>query len=171
MKHFLIRQLEGIRNPVIADYSKTINYKAFLENKPYEIKYRTLCTVENEADYGELLLKPFPLFSEVAHKSLQLFLWNRMNREFVLLDPLGKSHIYYLPFFRRLSGRVILEEGEGGKEGNALVTLQERLPEDLPIVCIAAGDVLHLMARIDLVESLIRNGMCGVRLNPVNFSK
>lgn len=171
MKHFLIRQMEGVILPRIADYGKIIHYEAFQKNRPHEMQYRTLCTVENEADYGDLLMEPFPMFSENAMKALGLFLWDQTNREFILLDTKGKSHIYSLPFFRRLSGSVILEEGSEEKGGNALVTLKERLPEDLPIVYVDAGENLYLMARIDLVESLIRNGLCGVRLRPVCFGE
>lgn len=162
MHYYLVRPLEGIRVPEILNYNEVVPYKAFQQNRPGKIAKRTVCILQNRADLEEVLLFPLPLFGENARKSLNLFWWDRKYRELIFLDRAGSGSrkIYFLPFFPRIEGKVQKE---------ALVILKKPIPEDIPAVYVEEGERIHVILRLDLVESLLRNGLCGVNLQPVSL--
>lgn len=162
MRYYLVRPLEGIREPEILNYNEVIPYKTFQQNRPGKIEKRTVCILQNRADLEDMLLSPLPLFSENARKSLNLFWWDRKYRELIFLDRAGSgSHkIYFLPFFPRIEGKVQKE---------ALVILKKPIQEDIPAIYVEEEEKIHVILRLDLVESLLRNGLCGVNLQPVSL--
>lgn len=171
MKYYLLSALDGIRSPDIKNYNQVIHYRAFAENKSYKMAKRTLCFVKNEADFGDILLLPFPLFKKEMKESLDLFVWHDiMYKGIVFMEyDRTKSHEYYLPFFERISGGCTLEQRSGGF-GSAMVILNNPIPDDMAILYLDTGQDIHVIARIDLIESFLRKGLCSVQLMPVDLT-
>ena len=115
-----------------------------------------------------ILLSPFPLFRAEAKKSLDLFLWDCEYREFIFLDQKkSKRVLYYLPFFPRISGAA----GSKNKMGELAVTLFDEWTEDIPIIYLKEERRMRVILRLDLLESLMRKGLCGVELIPVQIQR
>ncbi len=169
MHYYLVRPLEGIREPEILNYNEVIPYKAFLENKPWKINSQTVCVFQNETDLECMLLSPLPLFSEELKQSLDLFWWAPEYREMIFLERTGKKRqlVYFLPFFPRITGSLQRQETEQGPK--AVIFQKELIPEDYPAVYLENGEQLHVILRLDLVESLLRSGLCSVNLCPVKI--
>jgi len=169
MKYYLLAELERIRVPDIQNYNQVINYRAFEEDKAYEMNKRTVCVVNNDADFGDILFTPFPLFSERAKEALDLFFWDSTYKEFDFLtcDRSASFH-YYLPFFWRTPGTCSIKEASSGMK-TAEVILNHAIPEDIPAIYLNTGTTLLMIARLDLVESLLRKGACSVQMYPVSL--
>lgn len=164
MHYYLVRPLEGIRVPEILNYNEVVPYKAFLENKPWKINRQTVCVLRNEADLESMLLSPLPLFDKELKQALDLFWWDREYREMIFLERAGKKRqlVYFLPFFPRITGSLQRRETEQGPK--TVIFQKEPIPEDYPAVYLEEGDQIHAILRLDLVESLLRSGLCGVNL-------
>ena len=59
------------------------------------------------------------------------------------------------------------QETEQGPK--AVIFQKELIPEDYPAVYLEDGEQLHVILRLDLVESLLRSGLCSVNLCPVKI--
>ena len=168
MDGYFIKKLDGIREPDIRDYNQVINYQAFEKDQPYKMPERSVCVLKNEADLGLILLSPFPLFHMEARKSLDLFLWDCRYKEYIFLDQKNnKSEQYYLPFFMRIKGNIDEQEDKGG----TVVHLSSPWPEDIPVIYLQTGEKLMVLVRLELLESLMRRGLCGVELAPVRIQE
>ena len=169
MRYYVLKELAGLRGPDILNYSEVINYRAFRENQPYRINKRNICIVKNPTDFGDILLTPFPLFSEMAKEALDLFLWECEYKEYDFLShDRSESFHYYLPFFRRISGGYEEFTSPEGVKGVS-VTLKEAIPEDIPIVYVDTNAELLMIVRLDLIESLLRRGVCSVQMMRANI--
>ncbi|MFR4440705.1 MAG: hypothetical protein ACLT46_13315 [Hungatella sp.] len=165
MKYYLIKELEGIRRPDIKNFNQTIDYRAFEEDRFPSMPARTVCVLNNTCDFGMLLLSPFPLFHSEMKKSLDLFWWDCKYREILFLDQKKrKSALYYLPFFLRIRGNI-----ERKEQGKCFLNLRSEWPEDIPIIYLKEEKKLQVVLRLDLLESLMRSGLCGVELVPVQI--
>lgn len=168
MNYYLVKKLEGIRIPDIKNFNQVIRYRAFEENRPQAMPHRTVCVLNNPCDLGTLLLSPFPLFHAETKRSLDLFLWNCQYREFIFLDQKKSiSERYYLPFFLRIGGNITREE----KTGDWILKLHSEWPEDIPIIYLEEERKQQIVLRLDLLESLMRKGLCGVELVPLQMQK
>lgn len=166
MRSYLLRKLEGVRAPEIDNYNQIIHYKAFERNQAYKIPERNVCILRGKADLGQVLLDPLPLFASEAKKSLDLFLGEYIYKEFIFLSPQSEqSVLYYLPFFWRTEGTI--NDRETGQE--VKVSLKSPWPEDIPIIYLKTGWEICVLLRLDLLESLLRRGMCGVTVTPVQI--
>lgn len=164
MKCYLLKELEGVRAPDIQNYNQVINYQAFEQDWSYKFPERSVCILNTPFDSGILLLNPLPLFSAEAKKSLELFLWDCVYREFIFLDQKNnKSERYFLPFFRRIKGRI--DRRKNGEE--TVVYMESPWPEDIPIIYLQTEEQIFVLLRLDLLESLMRKGLCGVEVIPV----
>ncbi len=169
MKYYLLKEAERIKNPDIQDYNQVINYQAFRENKSYQMSQRNVCIVNNEADFGNLLFTPFPLFRGAMKESLDRFVWDVNYKDVIFLTKdRSKSFEYYLPFFWRITAACSWDHHPEGRK-RAMIALSEPVPDDIPICYLETGKKLLLMARLDLLESLLRKGLCGIELIPVDF--
>ncbi len=169
MRYYLVRPLKGIREPEILNYNEVIPYRAFLENKPWKINKQTVCIFQKESDLESMLLSPFPLFGKELKQSLDLFWWDREYRELIFLERTGKKRqmVYFLPFFPRIAGSLRIKETESGLE--TVIFQEEVIPEDYPAVYLREGEQIHVILRLDLVESLLRNGLCGINLYQIKI--
>lgn len=168
MRYYLVKKLEEIRIPDIKNFNQVIKYRAFEENRPQVMPHRTVCVLNNSCDLGTILLSPFPLFHSETKKSLDLFLWDYRYREFIFLDQKKSiSELYYLPFFLRISGNITRKE----ETGDRILKLHSEWTEDIPIIYLEEERKLQIVIRLDLLESLMRKGLCGVELVPVQIQK
>ncbi|MBD5552693.1 MAG: hypothetical protein HDQ96_16255 [Lachnospiraceae bacterium] len=166
MNCYLLKELGGARTPNIQNYNQTINYRAFEQNQPYKLPERSVCILNAPFDTSIVLFDPFPLFSSEAKKSLELFLWDCRYKEFIFLDQKNnKREKYFLPFFYRIKGR--LGRQEDGKETS--VYLESPWPKDIPVVYLQTEQQILVLIRLDLLESLMRKGLCGVEVIPVKL--
>lgn len=168
MRYYLLQSLEGIRVPDIKNFNQAVNYRAFEENDVKRMPDRNVCLLGRTCDLGLILLSPFPLFRAEAKKSLDLFLWDCEYREFIFLDQKkSKRVVYYLPFFPRIRGAA----GSKNKMGELVVTLFDEWTEDIPIIYLKEERRMRVILRLDLLESLMRKGLCGVELIPVQIQR
>jgi len=69
----------------------------------------------------------------------------------------------------RISGTCTLKQ-RTDSFGSALVVLSNPIPDDVPILYLDTGQDIHVLVRIDLIESFLRKGLCSVRLIPVELA-
>lgn len=152
--------------PDIKDLYHKINVKGFFENQSYQIGDRTILMVSSSPHtiYRDILLGSVPLFSERIMPVVQTFVPDDIiYKQIILLDPgQKKSSSYRLPFFRRFPAESLRQDKHGIWLG-----VEKRELEDCSVFYVRKDDKCQLFMGLDLIECLLRNGVAGIRLEPV----
>lgn len=173
MKYYIVTPLEGLHQPRYIESGWNTAYQAFEQDQYYKIPSRTMLQMHSSegAEFADILFDVFPLFSKNAKKSLDLFWWDGTYREFIFVDQKAcNDYSYYLPFFPRMKGDVCFHMNEKQTPETVRIFLDEYPKEDMPAFYITTKSELWMALRLDLIESLMRNGLNGVQLVPFSFN-
>lgn len=166
MKYYLLQKPEYFTGMIdILDFHKYVDYRAVIEDRAYCLPahYMLLARRREYAQPPDILLEPLPLFGEKAWEAVRCFMAEPLAIHFILMDEKTRESIhYYYPSFRRINGRVeVQERGKG-----AALFLEGGIPEDIPVVYVQEEGKIWTLAALDLLESLMRNGLCDIKLVP-----
>ncbi|MGN0304841.1 MAG: hypothetical protein ACI4D2_01650 [Lachnospiraceae bacterium] len=170
MKFYLLEKPDWFTAEInVLNFHHRVNYQDFVHNRMYRIPERLMLYIEHReyAQYPEILLSPLPLFSERMWKCLGNFMEKPIYTHFIFMDKKTRhSEQYYCPALRRVKGRVIPEERKGGIQPVSFLG-EEAVLEDIPALYVQDRDKIWVMLRQDLLESMMRMGLCDVKLLPV----
>lgn len=170
MRYYLLQTPEFFTDGIdIIDFHKKVGFRSFYDDRLYELPSRSiLYTVHKEYGfYPDIVLDPMPLFSSNAWAAIQAFMGKIYHVHFILMDKETRIHKnYYCPCFGRINGRT---EFFNGKPGAVTIYLKEPLPKDIQAVYLREGDRISVIAALDLLESLMRRGLCDMKLIPATI--
>ena len=170
MGYFLIKSdPEYTDAPRLVGLNEKLDPTHFYTNQSHLIPMRTLVRISEYENtvFTDYLYQSIPLFSQRAMKSVLMFDDDFIRKEVILADfKNSQDEMYYLPFFPRFSSEVVLEPSSPYALERYVVTaaLKLKLPYLLPVFFVFwQGRCLTVM-RLDIVESMLRNGCKGFML-------
>ncbi len=170
MKFYLLEKTEGFTGEIeILNFYQSVNVQDFVNDRMYRFPSRVLMQIKHKEymDYPEILLDPLPLFKENLWKSILQFVEKPLHTHFMLMEEKTRhTENYYCPSFRRIKGSVKIE-GEPGEKQTVRIFIKEGIPEDVPAFYLQDENRIWVMLRLDLLESLMRMGLCDIGLLPV----
>ncbi len=170
MRFYLLDKTEEFTGEIeILNFYQSMNVQDFVNNRMYRLPSRVLMQIKHKEymDYPGILLDPLPLFKENLWKSILQFVEKPLHTHFMLMEEKTRhTQNYYCPAFRRIKGSVKIE-GELGEKRTAHILLKKGIPEAEPAFYLQNESRIWVALRLDLLESLMRMGLCNISLLPV----
>lgn len=146
MKYFRIgSENNGNVLPHIKNWMEKIDYHSIQTGDILKLPNRTLLYVENhqETVFADILETPFFLVSDMVWKVMKQYEENIRGKQIVLLDDIyGIVKIYHIPILMGYEARIpFFQEKSNGKNS--------------------------MIGRLDFVESILRRGAKGLRLQEI----
>jgi hypothetical protein len=173
MDYFLIKpDLEYTDAPQLADLNQKLETTAFYNNQSYLMPMRTVVRLfaNEHMDFTDYLYQFIPLFSERAIKVIQRFDDDFIHKQIILVDfKNAENSLYYLPFFPRFPAEVILEPDStyALERTDPVVEIKLKVPYILPVFFVFWKRKCLPFMRLDVAESLLRNGCRGFLLREI----
>lgn len=140
--------------PYILGWKEKLDYHTVQSGEIHKLPKRTLLYVENhpETVFADVLDTPFFLISHMVWEVMKKYDKSMAGREIVLLDDLyGVAEIYHMPILR-VHDDLFTEQGRRAA----------------PPFFRYNGEGFHYMiGRLDFVESILRRGAKGIRLQEI----
>jgi len=169
MKYFLL-QLEKRNNtfPEITTKSQTINPKLVCKEKFHQIPDTTMLYVKSEKNivFPEILMEPVFLVSETFMRVMSFYDKGILYKRIGLFDnKTEKSVGYYLPLLDEKDD-CLAPESIFDKTGQILIrpVLNEKAVRKSAIFKIGGVTKIHVVVRLDFIESILRRSMAGIQL-------
>ena len=153
--------------PRLLDFHEKLNMNDFYLDRSYDMPKRTVIQVHpNEhMDFVDYLFQSAPLFTDKAMKVIWRFDNDFTYKEVILLSAQsGSNELYYLPFFQRFPPNVVLEPAPHQMLEKPSAIPELKIPYPLPVFFVFLQHKCLLFMRLDLIESLLRNGARGLGL-------
>lgn len=170
MEYFIIETDEGNRIPYHINKNRAVDIRILTKDKINALPMWNVVEMDfpKEGFFPDLLCSPCIMVSRcfmetvmmyqsgILHKGVKL--WNRES---------GINATYFLPIFE--DADCISEKTQYNNVGNRIVKLviQKSKIRHLPVFKIKGYDRNCIIGRLDLVESLLRRGICGIKLEKV----
>jgi len=155
--------------PRMRDFHDKLKMNDFYLDRSHNIPMRTVIQIHpNEhMDFTDFLFQSVPLFTDKAMKVIWRFDNDFIYKQLILLSPQNSlDKLYYLPFFTRFPPSVILEPSSPHilERSDSDAAPKLKIPYTLPIFHVFFQHKCLLFVRLDLIESLLRNGVRGLAL-------
>lgn len=155
MKFFRINsEPDGNVLPRIVGWREKLDYHAVERGEIHKLPKRTLLYVENhpETVFADVVDSPFFLVSDMVWKVMKAYDGSMIGREIILLDDLfGVTGVYYMPVLQ------IFDEMSPRRGQGALT----------PFFRYSGEKQNYMIGRLDFVESILRRGAKGIRLQEI----
>lgn len=170
MRYYIVSLSEDeVHIPEITNWYSSVSVQSFYKGKTWEIPFRNLLQVKNcgwEPRYLKLLFSPFPLVHESLLPVFEMYGFACINKQMIFLDiAYRKSELYYLILLLQIKGR--LEQG-----GQVLyVSCSRRRLTDLDAFYVLDGKKCLFICSLAMIESILREGVTGIHLEPVEIKE
>ncbi|MDR0469895.1 MAG: hypothetical protein LBH09_07980 [Peptococcaceae bacterium] len=157
--------------PRLLDFHDKMDMNDFYFDRSCNMPMRTVIHIHpNEhMDFTDYLYQSVPLFTDKAMKVIWRYDNDFIYKELILLSPQdGLDKLYYLPFFSRFPSDVILEPSSSHLLERSGTVPKLNIPYTIPVFFVFSQHKCLLFMRLDLVESLLRNGSRGFALRKAN---
>lgn len=170
MRYYLLQKPDWFTGGIdIIRLHQRLDYRWFSQEQMHRLPSMTTLWIRHkeETEYSAILLEPLPLLNDTAWSVLQLFMKKPPHMHLILRDEKTRDIFHYFcPDLRRIKGRVDLS-GKTGDREEARCYLEDALPEGLPIMYLKDGDRIQVVMGVDMLESLMRRGLCDIKLIPI----
>ncbi|HEX3075530.1 MAG TPA: hypothetical protein VHQ24_01540 [Lachnospiraceae bacterium] len=168
MRYYLIQTDNNyIKIPRFKDLHRHLDVRDITMGGYYKIPKRMLFRIEEDRDtmFVDILATPIFLLTEKIKKLLSMFEPNLNFKEFILLDQgHGRTETYYMPTLEEID--CLSEKSEFSRMHSELarIVLDREKIQDKAIFTIAGVDRRYVIARLDVIESMIRRDATGYRI-------
>lgn len=174
MKYFLLSWDEN-GNPVprIVNWRAKLDYRAVQAKELGKLPSRTLLYIENnpETVFSDIISSPFLLVSELVWNVMKKYDIRQEGKQIVLLDGVyGFAEVYYLQNLRECA--CLHADTQFNNNGTVIKELiidkvaAASLP---PFFRVAEMQKDYIIGRLDFVESLLRRGAKGIRIEELKM--
>lgn len=175
MRYYLISQDKGYTNvPKIMDIFKTLSSNHAKQASVKNLERRNIITMKTEAGAVniDILAGGFFLVSEIVKECMVLYEPNMVFKEMILLDKKRKvKQHYFLPEFVEIDCLTENSEFSFGHLELKRIEIDEKKIKDKAVFRIAGIEKDYIIARLDVVESLLRRGIKGMAIEEVSVRK
>ncbi len=163
MKYFIVSVDDNYVTPVFHDWHGVIDRKTLHRKKVFEIQKHLLFQVENHMQlvFTDILTFPCFMVSEMVKNVIKMYNpFLKYVRVILFQKEKERSMAYYIPY---------LEQVIFGKQndGRGMFMEQEKAGDKV-VMEIVDGDKLHIVMRMDLVESILRRNAVGIGLKEID---
>lgn len=175
MKYFLLQTDSRLNTaPEILDWFQRIDRRNIQMGKSYRIENRQLFFIKSNPNtfFPDVLSFPFFMVSEKIMSVIKLYEPKTIFKEIVLLDrKYAKSWIYYIPVLEYLDCLSDASSLTRDKSTilNAVINLNK--VSDQSVFYVAGVGNLYTVARLDIVESILRRGAKWIELREVSLEE
>ena len=168
MRYFLLKTDSRYdTSPVIEDWYPTIDVRLIHKDTGHKLPKRELLFVRPNSDivFTDIVDSPFFLGTKMVRDVIKMYEPTTRFREIILLDRQNaQSEVYYLPLLEHCD--CLTQESELSRGRDTLITavLDPKKIEDKSIFYLGGVSKLYVVARLDLVESLLRRKARGIGL-------
>ncbi len=174
---FFLLGCESRGNPVprVISWRDRMDYHAVLHRELGRLPRRSLLYIEPNAEtlFADILTVPFFMVSDLVWEVMGMYGLNRLSRQVILLDGVnGSAESYRMP--QREEHGCLQEASVRNRNNGALerIVLDRTQQEALPALFRLAGEERdYVIGRLDLVESILRRGARGIRLEELESSR
>ncbi len=174
MKYFLISWEErGNPVPRIVNWRARLDYHAIQTREINKLPHRTLLYIENNPDtvFSDIINSPFFLVSKMVWDVMKKYDMRQEGRQIVLLDGVyGFAEIYYLLNPEECS--CLHADTQCNNDGTVikkLILKKEKSGQFPPFFRVAGMQRDYAIGRLDFVESILRRGAKGIRLEELEL--
>lgn len=175
MRYYLISQDKGYTNvPKMMDIFKTLSVNHAKQASVANLERRTIITMKTEANAVniDILTGGFFLVSETVKECMALYEPNMTFKEIILLDKNRKvKQHYFLPAFSEIDCLTENSEFYFGHMELKKIEIEEEKLKDKAVFRIAGVEKDYIIARLDVVESLLRRGIKGMAIEEIQVRK
>jgi len=175
MKYFLLQTDSRLNTaPEILDWFQRIDRRNIRMGKSYRIENRQLFFIKSNPNtlFPDVLSFPFFMVSEKIMRVIKLYEPKTIFKEIVLLDQkYARSCIYYIPvleYLDCLSSASTLTR-DRSIILDAIIDLNK--VGDQSVFYVAGVGKLYIVARLDIMESILRRGAKWIELREVSLEK
>lgn len=174
MKFFLLNWEEN-GNPVprIVNWMAKLDYHAVQTKRLEKLPSRTLLYIENnpETVFSDIITSPFLLVSELVWDVMKKYDIRQEGKQIVLLDGVyGFAEVYYMQNMQECA--CLHADTQFNNNGTVIkeLILDKATAVSLPPFFRVAGmQKDYIIGRLDFVESLLRRGAKGIRLEELKM--
>ncbi|MDR0491268.1 MAG: hypothetical protein LBH28_08515 [Oscillospiraceae bacterium] len=168
MEYFLVKPHPDYTDaPLLRDFNDQLNGNDFYLDRSYNMPMRTTIQImpNEHMDFTDYLYQTVPLFSDNAMKVIRCFDDDFIQKEIILFDTEHSlSQLYFLPFFPRFPSAVLSAPQLPHVMGRPDAVHELNIPYSLPVFFVFKEHKCFLFMRLDLTESLLREGARGLML-------
>lgn len=168
MNYYLIETEEGNRIPYHINKNRAIDIRMLTKEKIYRIPMWSVMEMKlsNEGFFPDLLCSPCILLSKCFMETIVMYQPDTVYRGIKLWDrESGINATYYMPILNEVD--CISEKTQFNKIGNRIVKLILDKEKIKPYAAFRIKDYGKncIVGRMDFVESLLRRGVKGIRVD------
>lgn len=170
MKYYIISlNNKEVHTPIVTNWYKDISISSFFQGRTWNIPFRNLLYVKDcgwEPRYLKLLFSPFPLIHESLISAFHEYGIQCVQKQMIFLDLANnKSELYYLSLLMQFEAKIMREQGK------AYIRCSDRKLKDCEAFYILDERNISMVCSLALTESLLREGLTGILLEPVEIRR
>ncbi len=176
MNFFLLGcEMQGNPVPRVVSWRDRMDYHAVLHRELGRLPERSLLYIEPDPEtlFADILTAPFFMVSDMVWEVMGMYGLGRLSRQVILLDSVNRrAESYRMPQLQEC--RCLQEASVRNKNSGALekIVVDGAQQEALPAVFRLAGEERdYVVGRLDFVESILRRGARGIRLEELEGSR
>jgi hypothetical protein len=167
MEYFLVETDKKNRIPYGINVNRAVDIRYANRNMAYKIP--NCCVVDMktpmEVFFPDILIDSFLMVSEEAAQVIEMYEPETIFKTIYLLETESEIHAtYFMPFVEEVE--CLSEQTKRSRGGTELyeIVLREEAVAGKTVFRIAGFTHPYLIVRLDVLESMLRRGVCGIRL-------
>lgn len=174
MKYFLMETDDNNPIPWGINAEAVVDIRNFHFDTAHKIPKWNMVPMRivDEMLYPDVISAPFYMISKECTEVIELYSVNTEYKAIILFhEKSGENVVYYAPIFEEIG--EMEEECEYNKVHSKLkkIVLNQAAIGERSIFRIAGFDTSYIVVRLDLMESLLRRGIRGIKLTEVEVRK
>lgn len=169
MKYYMIQQDRNFANlPQLINWYQTIDERKLHKGSYSDIPRKSMIYVKHDKKlfFPNILLFPFLMIDKQVMETLLMYEPNMGSAIVFLVDRMGDAFQYYkIPFLKEVD--CMSEKSELNLDKSVikrLVLKKSKLPVNVPLFMIKGVNTRCVVARMDFMESVLKNNICGIKL-------
>lgn len=173
MKYFLLKGDKAYADaPILADWSGKIDPRLIRPGESHKLPDRLILNIlpNPYVTFVDVLTSPFLLLSKTCMDVVKLYQRHTVSKQLVLLDAENRQKsVYHLPILKQLS--CLTDESVWNKSVLLSGTIDLDKVGDEAIFQMVFPDVRYTVIRLDMLESMLKRGARGLKIEPLNTTK
>lgn len=167
MKYYLVETDKRNHIPYGINVNRAVDLRYANRENAYKIP--NCCVVDMktpmEVFFPDILTDPFLMVSEEAAEVIEMYAPETIFKTIYLLEAGSEINVtYFMPFLEEVD--CLSQQTEKSRGGTELldIVLCEEAVVGKPIFRVAGFSHTYLIVRMDVIESMLRRDICGIRL-------
>ncbi|WP_250277183.1 hypothetical protein [[Clostridium] colinum] len=165
MKYFIIeKDKKFYSSPQFKSWHQDINFLP--ESRHYSLEKRKAFFIKDSEFlfWTDIISSPVFLISEKVKEVVKLYDNKLKMKQIILIEPkIAEMGVYYLPIFEEIYCLAGKDDIDSKEIAEKIILKREKI-KDKPIFKIGGFNKRYIVARMDLVESILKREVKGINL-------